>query len=152
MQSPGATTYDAGEAVATAQAGTPAPTCDHCGDVIERPRTNQRFCSEKRKPCRTQHWEALHPRVAPTHTARKAAGSLKRALFALMVDGYWRTVQQLAEATGGLPATVSARLRPTSDLSRHAKAQGYRIMRDHLVGNGHVQHRYRLAPVEKAAA
>jgi hypothetical protein len=148
MESPGTVAVDAPQAVATAQAGTVACSCERCAGPLTSKRQT-RFCSQR---CRSAWWDEQHPRVSPTHEARKRAGSLKVALFDLMVDGLFRTVQQLAEGTGGLPATVSARLRPTSDLSAYATERGYRILRDHLVGNGHTPHRYQLVKIEEAGA
>lgn len=46
-------------------------------------------------------------------------------VFNLMKDGQWRTLDQISEATGHPPASVSARLR---DLRGH----GYDVRKDYL--------------------
>jgi hypothetical protein len=137
MESPGTITPDAPGAVATAQAASVERRgeLESCGLPLTS-RRQKRFHSAK---CRTLHWEALHPRVSPTHTARVRTGSLKAAVLECLADGAFRTVQQIAEATGGLPASVSARI-------REARAEGANILRDELVGHVEHAHRYRLVP------
>jgi biotin operon repressor len=57
----------------------------------------------------------------------------------LMMDGHWRTLEQIAEAVGSSEAGVSARLR---DL-RKLRFGGYQVDRQHLSGG---LFRYRVRP------
>lgn len=97
----------------------------------------EKFCSSGKGGCRQLAWEEANPRVSPTHSKRVAAGSIAKALLDVMADGSFRTVQQLAEAVGALPASVSARI-------RELRAKGHAIRRDKLVGDVSEAHRYAL--------
>ncbi len=72
----------------------------------------------------------------PTHDHLRLTGQTQRVLD-VMADGRWRTLAELAEATGDPEASVSARLR---DL-RKPKFGGYRIERQRLTAGSHA---YRL--------
>jgi hypothetical protein len=74
---------------------------------------------------------------APRDEAR--LGRQLDRVLALMQDGAWRTLRQIADATGGSEAAVSARLR---DL-RKGKFGAYRVLRQNRGGGLWV---YRVLP------
>jgi hypothetical protein len=75
---------------------------------------------------------------APARDEARLGRQLDRVL-ALMQDGAWRTLRQIADATGGSEAAVSARLR---DL-RKGKFGAYRVPRKNMGGGLWV---YRVLP------
>jgi hypothetical protein len=66
---------------------------------------------------------------------------------AIMADGNWHTLDELAGKTGGSPAAVSARLR---DL-RKPKFGGHEVIRRYL-GNGLWEYRYVARATESRAS
>tara|TARA_R110002020_G_scaffold135316_2_gene302170 strand:+ start:1241 stop:1534 length:294 start_codon:yes stop_codon:yes gene_type:complete len=66
----------------------------------------------------------------------RLVGQIKR-VFDYVRDGEWRTVQQIASATGDPETSVSAQLRNL----RKARFGGHNVEKMHM-GNGH--YRYRL--------
>ena len=50
------------------------------------------------------------PRTSPEHDDVRLTGQLLR-VFALMQDGHWRTLDEIATVTGDPPASISAQLR-----------------------------------------
>ena len=67
--------------------------------------------------------------IEPAQDTARLAGQLER-VKALMLDGRWRTLAQIAAAVEGSEAGVSARLR---DL-RKPRFGGYQVDRDRLAG------------------
>jgi len=93
--------------VATLQDGNQARICERCTAPLTV--RQQRFCSAK---CRTEAWDALHPRVNVTDIGGyRDAGSITDRLHGLMQDGQWRTIQQMALALHEVAETVAASLR-----------------------------------------
>ena len=70
----------------------------------------------------------------------RLVGQIKR-VFEYVEDGEWRTVQQIAEATGDPETSVSAQLRNL----RKARFGGHNVEKRHA-GNG--LYFYRLTPTE----
>lgn len=70
--------------------------------------------------------------------AVRLTGQLHR-VKALMADGHWRTLREIADAVGGSEAGVSARLRDM----RKARFGGCEVERAHVT-NG--LYRYRVVP------
>jgi hypothetical protein len=65
----------------------------------------------------------------PALDGHRLTGQLAR-VYALMADGHWRTLRQIAAAAGGTEAAVSARLR---DL-RKSKFGGHTVERRRVAG------------------
>ena len=74
----------------------------------------------------------------PERDDKRLLGQFEK-VRALMLDGEWRTLQQIADATGEPPASISAQLRHL----RKQRFGGYRVEKHH-VENG--LFKYRVDP------
>ena len=119
--------------------GIVAKACDwsDCGKAIERPRPNQRFCSEA---CRNA-WHDLHrPRIASAAVGHPRAGTIKALVLGILQSdggGKWFSAHQLAQMCYAGEHSVKARL---SELRR----AGHPIEEDLPNGSSRRPHRYRM--------
>jgi hypothetical protein len=78
------------------------------------------------------------PAYVPERDDARLSGQIER-VYRLMRDGEWRTLDEIARATGDPQASVSAQLRHL----RKARFGGHRVDREY---DGAGLHRYRLIP------
>jgi hypothetical protein len=79
----------------------------------------------------------------PKRDDARLSGQIER-VYRLMRDGEWRTLDEIARATGDPQASVSAQLRHL----RKARFGGHRVDREY---DGAGLHRYRLIPNPRPA-
>lgn len=81
------------------------------------------------------------PAYSPPHDKRRLTGQIRR-VYDLMRDGRWRTLQEIADATGDPHASISAQLRHL----RKAKFGGHAVEKRHRGPKEQGLYEYKLTP------
>jgi hypothetical protein len=85
-----------------------SPFCEACRHPLTG--KQRRFCSDA---CRAGWWQARHPRIGlaiePAESRPKEP--IRTRILALLSDGRWYTVREIAVTLGVLETTASAKLR-----------------------------------------